>query len=553
VPLLVLGPLLRYVGETEATVWVETDEPAEVTILGRTEPTFHVEGHNYALIYIDGLEPGSTTPYEVHVDGARAWPDEKHPEFPQSLIRTPKADTPHKMVWGSCRVSVPHELPHSLKKDDHPDGREIDAAYAYALRMVKQDPSEWPHVMLWLGDQVYADEVSPATRDFIVTRRDTTKPPYEEVADFEEYTHLYLDSWSDPTIRWLLSTVSSAMIFDDHDVHDDWNTSAEWVREMRGQHWWNERIVGGFMSYWLYQHLGNMSPRDLDDDELFQKVRRCHTPEQDAGPLLRDFAFRADRETDGTRWSYCRDIARTRIIVMDSRAGRVLDNGTRKMVDDAEFDYISEHTKGDFNHLILATTLPFLLPPGLHYMEAWNEAVAEGAWGDGFWARMGEKMRQGLDLEHWAAFQESFHRVVELVEKVASGEHGEPPGSIVFLSGDIHNAYLAELSFHDGKRAKAPVWQGVCSPIRNPLDHRERRMMKLANSKPMLTLTRFLAHRAGVKDCDASWKLVTDNTFDNQISTLDWEGKSAKLTLEKAVPGDPRHPRLECSFEHRLA
>ena len=53
------------------------------------------------------------------------------------------------------------------------------------------------------------------------------------MADFEEYTRLYWDSWKDPTIRWLLSAVPSAMIFDDHDVHDDWNTSEAWVRKMR--------------------------------------------------------------------------------------------------------------------------------------------------------------------------------------------------------------------------------------------------------------------------------------------------------------------------------
>ena len=204
-PLLVLGPLLRYVGEHEATVWVETDAPCEVTILGRTAKTFHVEGHNYALVYIEGLEPGTQTPYEVQLDGTTVWPDPQDDHFPPSRIKTPKANTHHRMIWGSCRVSVPHEPPYSLKKDDDPRGREVDAAYAYALRMVEQDPSEWPHVMLWLGDQVYADEVSPATRDFIRTRRDPAQPPGEEVADFEEYTHLYLDSWWDPTIRWLLA------------------------------------------------------------------------------------------------------------------------------------------------------------------------------------------------------------------------------------------------------------------------------------------------------------------------------------------------------------
>ena len=41
-PELVLGPLLRYVSETEATVWVEADAPCEVEILGRREPTFTV-------------------------------------------------------------------------------------------------------------------------------------------------------------------------------------------------------------------------------------------------------------------------------------------------------------------------------------------------------------------------------------------------------------------------------------------------------------------------------------------------------------------------------
>jgi hypothetical protein len=47
---LVLGPLLRYVSQTEATIFVETSEACEVEILGCREPTFRVEGHHYALV-----------------------------------------------------------------------------------------------------------------------------------------------------------------------------------------------------------------------------------------------------------------------------------------------------------------------------------------------------------------------------------------------------------------------------------------------------------------------------------------------------------------------
>jgi hypothetical protein len=237
---------------------------------------------------------------------------------------------------------------------------------------------------------------------------------------------------------------------------------------------------------------------------------------------------------------------------MDSRAGRVLRPGSRNMVDDDEWKWIEEHATGDFHHIVLATTLPFLLAPGMHYLEAWDEAIAEGAWG-GPGKRFGERLRQGLDMEHWAAFQESFHRVVKLVRELATGERGRPPGSIVFLSGDVHHAYLAEFGFPRDWDVKAPVWQAVCSPIRNPLDRHERLMLRFAGTRPFCWFSRALAKAAGVKDPGIRWRLVTKPTFDNQLSTLDWEGDRAHLKLEKAVPGDPKHPRLELSFDRRLA
>jgi hypothetical protein len=302
------------------------------------------------------------------------------------------------------------------------------------------------------------------------------------------------------------------------------------------------------MSYWIYQHLGNLSPRELEGDELYARVRAA----DDGGPLLREFALRADREVQGTRWSYCRQIGKTKLIVMDSRAGRVLDPGERMMVDDGEWDYIQSEANGDHNHLLLATSLPYLLAPGMQSLEAWNEAVCDGAWGKR-WARWGEKIRQSLDLEHWGAFQKSFERVRELVEEVGSGKRGEAPASIVFLSGDVHHAYLAEVSFPDGAGVESNVYQAVCSPFRNPLDKRERRAIKAAASRPATWLTRALARAAGVGDPGMRWRFEQKPTFDNQVATLDWEGRDARLHIEKAVPSDPERPQLETVFEHRIA
>ncbi len=107
----------------------------------------------------------------------------------------------------------------------------------------------------------------------IAGRRDPSKPPGYEVADFEEYTRLYHEAWTEPSIRWLFSTVPVSMIFDDHDVRDDWNTSHAWRVEMQATDWWEERITGALMSYWIYQHLGNLSPDGLAADETLRAVR----------------------------------------------------------------------------------------------------------------------------------------------------------------------------------------------------------------------------------------------------------------------------------------
>jgi hypothetical protein len=546
-PSLVLGPLLRYVGETEAVLWVETDSECEVEILGTRERTFCVCDHHYALVCCGDLDRGSWHEYDVKLDGERVWPEDD--DFPASAFHTYPKETPLQIAFGSCRVAAPHEPPFSLKKDEDERGREIDALRTMALRMRDQPRESWPDVLLMLGDQVYADEVSPSTRSFIETRRHPAEPPGERVLDFEDYTKLYLESWSEPAIRWLLSTVSTMMIFDDHDVHDDWNISQAWLDRARKHEWWNQHIMGALSSYWVYQHLGNLAPEAHRDDELLTKVKAC----DDAEELLKDFAFRADRETDGARWSYCRDLGRTRVVVIDSRAGRVLEEGKRSMLDDEEWKWVEEHATGGFDHLLVGTSLPWLLGRGLHYGEAWSEAVAGGAWG-GLAARGAEKIRQTVDMEHWAAFQDSFARLTDLFRAIGTGERGDPPASIVALSGDVHHAYLFEVGYPRGTGMRSNVWQAVCSPYRNPLGKNERRQIRMLMSRPAAWVTRAIARLAGVRAPAINWRMTGDGPwFDNQVATLNIDGRRIDMRLDKAVPVDEHNARLECVLEQQLA
>jgi hypothetical protein len=547
-PEVIVGPLLRYVGENDATVWVETDAACEVEVLGFKEKTFCVEGHHYALVCISGLEPGSANGYEVLLDGEKAWPPADY-DLPQPCIRTISPDTDLRVSFGSCRMAVPHEEPHTLPQDEHDEGREVDALHVLAKELVRDPQSRWPNLLLLLGDQVYVDEGSPQTREFIRSRRDTSQPPGEEVLDFEEYTHLYRESWTDPMVRWLFSTISTAMVIDDHDMSDDWNISRSWVQEMEQKDWWQTRLLAGFSTYWLYQHLGNLSPSDLSEDETWKRVRE---EREDATEAVMDYARRAHYDRDGIRWSYCRDLCRTRVIVMDNRGGRVLEEDRRSIFDDAEREWVWEKAKGDFDHLLIGASDPFLLTRSFHWLEAWNERIVEGrAWGRTA-ARLGEKMRRAVDFDHWSAFGFSFDKMTEFLRRIGAGEWGEPPASVVVLSGDVHHAYLAEVAFRRSDGVKSAVYQAVCSPFRNPLDPNERRVIRFATTKPAEAITRALAKAAGVPDPDLRWRFAEGPFFDNQVGTLHLSGRKAELTLEKTKPGETDEDSLETSFRRRL-
>jgi PhoD-like phosphatase len=543
---LLLGPLLRYVDETSAAIWVKTGHRCVVVVrMGDrswSAPTFTVHGHHYALVDVDGLETGSTSTYTVEIEGVQVWP-EPGSEYPPSRIATIEAGHKLRLAFGSCRKSAPHD-------EENTETYGVDAMRAYALHMMSDDEG-WPDLILLLGDQVYADETSDEMQQFIAARRDIDEPPGVELKDYEEYAYLYHLAWTDRANRWLLSTLPSAMIFDDHDIRDDWNTSAAWREQMQATQWWAGRIVAGLASYWVYQHLGNLSPDDRAADEVWKQIvaSRDGDDDVDLGPMLDEFAARVDADADSYRWSYSRDVGGSRVIVVDSRAARVLSPDDRQMLDPLELTWLDEQLTGGVDHIFIGTSLPYLLTPGLHDLEAWDEAVADGAWGKRA-TRLGERVRQGMDLEHWAAFEESFREVARLVCEVVDGKRGAAPATVTFLSGDVHNSYLAEV---DRPSGKGRILQAVCSPIRNPLPRLIRRGQAFAATRGGTAVGRLLARSARLAEPPLRWHIVQGPWFDNNLATLETQGRDLSVWWERGLVDDGQpHPAVEVVSEFHL-
>jgi hypothetical protein len=584
---LLIGPLLRRVVGTRATVWVETSAPAVVQVrtttgASGTAPTFTAFDHHYALIVVVGLTPGSATAYEVFLDDERVWPLPES-QYPPSLLRTRAVDDatqPVNLIFGSCRETTQHATARRLPPDA------LDA-YARRLMASLDAAGELPDLLVLLGDQVYADQTSPTVRKLLSRRHHRPHgAPADQVVSFDEYTKLYLESWRDPEIRWLLATVPSVMMFDDHEIIDDWNTSARWLAEAREQPWWAERIASGLASYWVYQHIGNLDPDEIAADPLYAKVIAA----EDATSVLREFGRQVDAEVaksaalagppDNTstvsigsvplgepgragryQWSYGLDIGRTRLVMLDNRCGRVLDRTNRSMLSPEEWAWFVDRAHGRYDHLVVGSSLPWLLPPAIHHVESWNERLADSR--RPRVAALAERLRRAFDLEHWAAFDRSFEALAALFARLGTGQtsgvdadgdtdSGLAPGadpdggrlparvgsgpaypapaSISVLSGDVHHSYVARARFADGVRT--PVHQLTCSPIHNQVPAFMRPLLRLGWWAGPIGAARALARTAGVRRPILSWRRLTGPYFGNAISTLRHTGRAAEVVIE---------------------
>lgn len=541
-PGLVLGPLLRH---TDATIWVETDGPCTIEILDRRSETFEVCGHHYGIVTLDGLPAGVTYPYSVALNGVRKWPD-CDASVPPSVLRTIDPSAALRLMFGSCRVtSWQTRGPGVGPATD--SGHGPDALRALATRLRTTAVNDWPHALILLGDQVYADEPSPRTLAFLRARRGTAGAHGAEVRDFEEYAQLYQEAWQEPHVRSLLSTVPTTMLWDDHDVHDDWNISAAWLQQTRAQRWWAERLTSAIMAYWVYQHLGNLSPAALAADPLLTRARAG-----DGGAALRACAERLSSDPSERRWSIARDFGGTRFLGIDCRSARALAPGARSMLPSNEWRWLEEQVRGDFDHLLIGLPDPYLLTPALHHLEAAVEIICDGALGRRA-ASVAEHLRQAWDLDHWAAFDASFRRLTILLQDVASGRYGAPPSTILTLSGDVHHCMLSSLQFPRGSGAVSRVYEAICSPLRNPLGLRDRIVMRLLCTRTMSRLTRALARCVGGARLPFEWQRLAGPMFDNQVGTVELHGRSALIRYERAVDRQGREPILAAQFEHRLS
>jgi hypothetical protein len=227
-----------------------------------------------------------------------------------------------------------------------------------------------------------------------------------------------------PAVRRVLANVPTYMIFDDHDVTDDWNLTARWRDRVRASPAGQRIVANALAAYWAFQGWGN-DPGQFRPE--FTDTIRSHLADGGHGPAARfdDVLWRFDR------WSFsCPTTPVT--VCLDTRTQRAYDSpeGGARLIGPAGFDRIARLVE-DSGH---DTTQPLLLVSatpvcGLELAERRQKFLA------------GKVGPYRIDFEDWHA---SLRGLVDLIDFLT---HRLRLTAAVVLSGDVHYGMTVDVRF----------------------------------------------------------------------------------------------------------
>jgi hypothetical protein len=243
-----------------------------------------------------------------------------------------------------------------------------------------------------------------------------------------------------PAVRRLLAHLPTAMIFDDHDVTDDWNLSREWEEVAYG-HPFSKRLIGNALfGYLLNQAWGN--DPDAFDDGLLDRVQATL-----AAPGGRLHDELVDRLLRFDHWHYTWPTSPP-LVVIDSRTHRWRsESAARKPSGLMDWEALTDlqQTLRGLPAVLLVSPAPIF---GVKLIETIQRVFT--------W--FGQPLM--VDAENWMAHPGAAHAILNIFR------HPKTPQHFVVLSGDVHYSFVYDVELRG--RVRGPdIWQICSSALRN--------------------------------------------------------------------------------------
>ncbi|TSI05085.1 alkaline phosphatase D family protein [Lysinibacillus sp. BW-2-10] len=310
-------------------------------------------------------------------------------------------------------------------------------------------------------------------------------------------------------IRRLLANIPTYMIFDDHDITDDWNINAEWKATVQKSPIGKHVVTNGLTAYWAFQGWGN-APESFEEEFISQLQHYFHSLQNEQI----DYRSWMDLLWEHRPWHF---VAPTnpKAVFLDTRTMREYEDKPHttkieqlspetyppQLVNDEEFEALakqleeSEWEKG--TPLIVISATPVI---GFEIIEELVSTFTPSL------KMLGVEVQTVFDVEAWKYNGKGLTRILT---QLANWN----PSQCIILSGDVHYGFSVNstVTFVDGK--ELTIKQITSSPQKNMSFHRLGPLMKIVTA----INSRLKENQLNYRYCDPSYQIHTNDTPDEKF------------------------------------
>ncbi|MGF1724647.1 alkaline phosphatase family protein [Photobacterium nomapromontoriensis] len=248
-----------------------------------------------------------------------------------------------------------------------------------------------------------------------------------------------------PHVQRLFAHLPTYMIFDDHDITDDWNLTVGWEQAAYHHHL-SRRIIGnGLISYWLCQGWGNAPERF--DETFMDHMKAFFDPairqegDADSQDSVIDYLYRFEQ------WHYTIETT-PKMLVLDTRTRRWRsESKMNKPSGLMDWEALIEMQQEILNEpaVILVSPGPMF---GVKFIETLQRIMT--------W--LGQSLL--IDAENWMAHPGSANTLISIFT------HTKTPTNFVILSGDVHYSFAYDIKLRF-RKCSPNIYQITSSGFKN--------------------------------------------------------------------------------------
>jgi len=232
---LVLGPVLGNPGPDHMAVWALAAQDTQALVvlrgpdgkeLSRTPLALTAEADGTGSTLLTGLTPSTRYSYDiVDATGKTLIAPDLVPWCSFTTFPAEGEDAALRFAFASCHK------PLSEDPNDYYGGQVLNERFVLWETLARQSQSEHLDFLLQLGDQLYNDKqffgALPSPELWASLQKDPAALKLQETKTRQLYRDNYVRFWSHPSMRKVLASVPSLMMWDDHETRDGWGSVPE--------------------------------------------------------------------------------------------------------------------------------------------------------------------------------------------------------------------------------------------------------------------------------------------------------------------------------------